>query len=345
MSCGVRSGDFLKKEAQTPLHQLFLAAGVPCEIWTNSESILEAARESFLPVDEPRPAVEFRMRFWVDPEDTSQAPWPKPHVRGLEHLVFAGFDIGSSALVDLRARRAIGRFSSRMGADRAYWTTVVFPMLLSIAGGSAGIAEIHCACVAKGQNGLLLVGRSGSGKSTLSVALSQEGFGFLSDDRTYCSLREGRLSAWGLPTQLKLRGDAAAWFPELRDEERTDTPSGEQVFRLQPEPRLGINRIRGCEPRWLVFLERREGAEFHLSQMSSSTAAEMLEDGLLAELPATVEKQSQTIARLVELPCWLLRYGSQPPQAVSRELAYRFHTESGDYALVQTSTNESDKPA
>jgi hypothetical protein len=320
---GIRSSDFLKKDAQTPLHQRFLAAGTPCDIWTNSESILEAARESFLPMDELRSAVEFRMRFWVDAEDTSQSPWPKPHVRGLDHLVFAGFDSGSSALVDLHTRRIIGRFSSLMGVDRAYWKAVIFPMLLSIVGGSVGIAEMHCACVARNQNGLLLAGPSGSGKSTLSVALSQEGFGFLSDDRTYCSLREGRLFAWGLPTRLKLRADAATWFPELRAQELVDAQNGEQVFRLQPEHRLGLNRIPVCEPRWLVFLERWQNPELQLSRISSSAAAEFVQEGLMVELPEAIEKQSGTIAKLLELPCWLLRYGGQP-QVVSSELARHF---------------------
>jgi hypothetical protein len=325
-SSGSRSSDFLKKDAQTPLHQCFLAAGTPCEIWTNSESILEAACESFLPIEEPPSAVEFRMRFWVDAEYTSQSPWPKPHVRGLDHLVFAGFDSGSSALVDLHTRRIIGRFSSLMGADRAYWKTVIFPMLLSIVGGSVGIAEMHCACVARNQNGLLLAGPSGSGKSTITVALSQKGFGFLSDDRTYCSLQEGRLFAWGLPTQLKLRGDAAAWFPDLRDHELTDAQNGEQVFRLQPEHQLGLSRIQVCEPRWVVFLERGQIPEFQLSRISSSAAAEFVQGGLMAELPEAIEKQSATIAKLLELPCWLLRYGGSP-QVVSSELARHFEVD------------------
>ncbi len=39
--------DFLKKEAPTPFHQFFLACGLPWEIWTNSRSILKAAREAF----------------------------------------------------------------------------------------------------------------------------------------------------------------------------------------------------------------------------------------------------------------------------------------------------------
>lgn len=313
--------------------------GIGCEISTNSESILAAARESFLPVDKPASAIEFRMRFWVDEEQTSQAPWPKPYVRGLDHMVFAGFESGSSALVDLHTCRVIGRFSREMAADCDYWKTVIFPMLLSIVGGSIGIAEIHCACVAKDQNGLLLAGPSGSGKSTLSVALAQAGFGFLSDDRTHCSLREGLLLAWGVPTWLKLRGEATGWFPALRDQELTEIQNGEPVFRLQPEQRLGLKRVQRCEPRWLVFLERTQSSEFHLNRISSSAAAELVEEGLMAELPEAVEKQSKTIAQLLELPCWLLRYGG-PPQAVSRKLIRHFEDWLDHCSAVPAAENE-----
>jgi len=32
----------------------------------------------------------------------------------------------------------------------------------------------------------------------------------------------------------------------------------------------------------------------------------------MAELPAAAAKQSEIIAKLVEIPCWLLRYGGEP---------------------------------
>ena len=315
-------GDFFKKDAQTPLHQGFLAVGIPCTISTNCESILKAAVESFLPIEEGESEIGFRARFWVDVEDNRNSPWPRPHIRGWGHLVFAGFDTGSWILIDLHARRIIGRFSAKMGADRSHWKSVIFPMLMSIACGALGVAEIHGACVAQGENGLLLIGHSGSGKSTLSVTLAQQGFGFLSDDRTYCSVRGSQLTAWGLPTQLKLREDAADWFPQLRSAQLSEMKPGELAFRLQPEQHLNLTRVRMCEPRWLVFLEREDGADLDLTRMSSSTAAQILEDGLLAETPEAVEKQLRTIARLVELPSWLLRYGAQPPSVVGSVVAH-----------------------
>jgi hypothetical protein len=96
-----------------------------------------------------------------------------------------------------RTRRVIGRFSASMAADHSYWKTVIFPILLTTIGASVGIAELHCSGVAKKQGGLLLVVPGRSGKSTLAVALAQAGFAFLSDDRTFCSWRNGQLLGVG----------------------------------------------------------------------------------------------------------------------------------------------------
>jgi hypothetical protein len=319
----MNTSGILKQEEPTPLCELFVAGGAICEIQTNSESILKAAGETLIPVVSPDSTAEFCMRFWVDSRTGGQAPWPKPYVRALDHLVFAGFDSGSSVLVNLRSCRAIGRFSSSLAADQSYWKEVIFPMMLSIASGALGIAELHCACVAKNQHGMLLAGPSHSGKSTLSLALGQAGFGFLSDDRTFCSLRAGRLSAWGMPVLLKLRREAAAWFPELRDRKPGHMQKGEPVFRCQPGETLRFERVQICEPRLLIFLEQKPGSEFQFTRMPHKDAAALLAADLMMELPKAVGKQTAIIDRLVDLPCWHLAYDATP-RIVAERLSLRF---------------------
>ena len=313
-------GDFLCKDAVTPLCEHYTAAGALCSFSTNCESLLEAARESFLPVEAPAASVDFSVRFWVDLNNSARPPWPKPYARGLNHLVFAGFDSESSMLANLRDRRVIGRFSAGIAADRTYWKTVIFPILATLVSASVGVAELHCSCVAKQQSGLLLVGPGRSGKSTLAVALAKAGFGFLSDDRTFCSWRKGKLLAWGLATTLKLRRDSGRFFSELQGEEPTDVQNGEPCFRFEPGSGLGLERVRCCEPRWLVFLKRSESPTFCLTRMSSEEAAARLQEDLLAELPDAAAKQMEVVAKLAELPCLLLQYGGRPHD-VARELA------------------------
>jgi hypothetical protein len=317
------AGDFLCQDAATPLCEFYTTAGAVCSLTTNCEPLLEAARESFLPVEEPIGSVDFSVRFWVDYTNSAPQPWPKPRVRGLDHLVFAGFDSGSSMLADLRGRRVIGRFSAPIGNDRSYWKTVVFPVLLTITSASVGIVELHCSSVAKQQKGLLMVGAGRSGKSTLAVALAQEGFGFLSDDRTFCSWQKDKLSAWGLATTLKLRSDAGKHFRELQAAQPKSLPSGEWGFRLEPELALGLECVRRCEPRLLVFLERSQNPGFSLTDLSSEQARARLEEDLMAEFPDATAAQMEVIGKLAELNCCLLQYGGQP-QIVAKKLAQHF---------------------
>src|SRR5258708_16929301 len=126
----MHSRDFLHKHAETQLCEHYMVAGAVCSFSTNCEYLLEAARDCFLPVELEAVTVDFSIRFWVDNSASAQPPWPKPYVRGLDHLVFAGFDVGSSMIADLRTRRVIGRFSPGMAADSGYWGAVIFPMLV-----------------------------------------------------------------------------------------------------------------------------------------------------------------------------------------------------------------------
>lgn len=315
-------GDFLRKEVQTPFLEHYLMAGVPGSIATNCEPILAAARYCFSRFMDPACEPQLRFRFWVDPQGSTQPPWPKPFFRGLDHLIFAGFDSQNSILVDLENRRAIGRFSPAMGGDAVTWKTMIFPVLISMMGATVGVTELHCACVAREGRGLLLVGSSGSGKSTLALGLAKTGFIYLSDDRTYLSAWQGGIAAWGLPTLLKLRQDAADWFEELADLRRVAGNKGEQTLWIDPALNLGLERAQRCEPAALVFLKRHAQPSMELRPMLPNEAARQLTADLMAEAPDAAEQQHAMIAHLMKLPCWQLEYGSTP-QAVAQELSRR----------------------
>jgi hypothetical protein len=318
----VKPADFFRRDAQTPLHRRFLAAGAVCAVHTNFEQILEAAHQAFLPLQADARDTDFSLRLWVDSQSPSQRPWPKPFVRGLDHLVFASFDSDSFMLVDLRKRHVAGRFSANLAADRDYWQAIIFPMLMPIVAASVGIVELHCACVVKDNKGYLLAGPSRSGKSTLALALARAGFAFLSDDRTYCSADKDGLSVWGLASSLKLRQEAQVWFEELALPEPAEIEGGEPILRFDPESQLGLKRAKFCEPEGLIFLDRRDldrrdlgqrdGPQFCLQPMSPREAAQRLDQELMAEPPELMENQRRVIQRLVAVPCWQLQYWGDP---------------------------------
>jgi energy-coupling factor transporter ATP-binding protein EcfA2 len=316
--------DILREAPPTPLGERYLAAGATLAIATNSECILEGARETFEPTAEPNVPAQVSMRLWVDSAARASPPWPAPYFRGLDHLVFAAFDFDNALLVDLRNRRVVGRFSPAMAADRAYWKRVIFPAVFGIVSPSVGVTALHCACVARNGSALLLAGASGSGKSTLSLALARSGFSFLSDDWTYFSRRDGQLLAWNSVSNLKLLPDAVDHFPELAALELGVSVNGELAYEVDPVKVFGVRRSEHAEPRWLVFLERQENTEFTLIELASAEAATSLEQDLEG-LPAVLSNArlffEETVEDLAAQRCWLLRYGGNPhaiAQALSR---------------------------
>ena len=310
---------FLHKDVETHLCEHYAAAGAEFSLTTNSEGLLEAARKVFLSVNSPAARVDFSLRFWVDSDDKSEPPWQKPYVRGLDHLVFAAFDTRSSLLANLRTRRVIGRFSSGMATNADHWKMMIFPVVFSILAGSIRLIELHASCVASNDAGLILLGPSRCGKSTLAMALVNAGLKFLSDDRTFCSAKHGKLLAWGLPRPLKLRRDGGSWFDDFRDRKPNGFQNGESVFLLDPGPQ----RVERCEPRLLVFLDRVPGAGFSMTPMTTSEARLHIEQDLLAESTEAIQWQEETLDRLLSLPRFTLRYGGRP-QEVAEQLAAFF---------------------
>jgi hypothetical protein len=245
--------------------------------------------------------------------------------------VYAAFDFESALLVDLGKRRVIGRFSSAMAADLTYWSRAVFPALFGIISPSVGITALHCACIARDGNALLLAGTSGSGKSTLSLALALNGFNFLSDDWTYFSRQGSQLLAWNSMSRLKLLPDAQEHFPELAVLEPCVSVNGELAYEIDPEEVFGVQRSEHAEPRWVLFLERQKTAEFTLIEVSSTEAATRLA-GDLEHLPAMLCDArlffEEVVEDLAARRCWVLRYGGNP-RAIAKAIS-RFCESAGN---------------
>jgi hypothetical protein len=290
----------------------FRMAGRILEVETNFELALDFLQSGF-----PRPvaasgSADFLLRARVEGKSRTGTRWTVPSMRGVNHLVYAGFDADNSLLIDLRRRLAISRFSAAFAADRDFWLRMIVPLVLGVAGASLGITALHCACVLKDSHGLILSGPSGAGKSTLAWALARHGFEFLSDEWTYFSSHEGKLRAWGLPAPLKLLPDAAVFFPELETMRVGTALNGERAYQFDPTDMPGVRRVESCEPRWLIFLERDRNSNLSLGEISPQEAMVRLEEGLLAEEPSAAESQRTTLRALVGERCALLRHGSSP---------------------------------
>jgi hypothetical protein len=319
------SGDFLHGDVDLLLREYYVAAGAACAVSTNCEDVLQAARSTFLRLSTKRDDVALEVRLWVDGAEAPHSPWPNPYVRGLDHLVFIGVDARSSMLADLETKRVIGRFSSALAKDSAHCKNVIFPVLMSVLAGSLGLVELHASCVAMDGCSLLLMGPGRSGKSTMAMALTQAGFTFVSDDRIFCSVKDQKLCAYGLPRPLKLRQDAPIWFDHFLGQQPTAVQNGERVFHCEPNQILNRQPSPLSQPHMLLFLDRQQDSGFRVTQMDPIGARARIEVDLLPEDFIAIQAQQPVLDALLELPCWRVQY-SEAPQLVAQEIVNAFPT-------------------
>jgi hypothetical protein len=298
-----------------PFRTEFSLAGTRCLLSTNSHDILRHS-VPWRAVPGPPEAHSFQMELIEDPSLASRNS-ASTHFRGLGHLVFVMLAPGSFLSFDLLRRHIMGALSPVAARDSSFWNVQLLPIAIGLLGTSMGVAPLHCACLDRNGNGLLLAGNSGTGKSTLTAALAKRHFAVVSDDWTYVSSRPGKQVAHGLFAPIKLLPDTIRYFPELRRLIPKKTLNGELAHEIDPAKLFHSSVRASSQPKWLLFLERSSvpGCQFvpcrpeHVIQFFESNA-----EKLPTELPEAARARSEAIKQLSSCQCWILRTGSDPLQ-------------------------------
>jgi hypothetical protein len=309
-------------EEYLPLRADLRMVGARCDLSTNSEEIL-----SSLSRWEASPTAERRYSFELNVMVDSEAKHDRsatPHFRGLHHLVFGSFGATESFVFDLLRRKVSGVVSEDTAGDERFWNTRLLPTAIGLLGATIGVVPLHCACLDKDGEGLLLAGDSGTGKSTLAVALSRCGFGIVSDGWTYVGKSGNDLTAYGISAPVKLLPDAAQHFPELCGFEAARASNGEMAFEVDAAQAFGADVRSESRPRWLVFLERVEAHGCEIVPFTGEAAQTFFENNV-ERLPDQLKEAAKTRAALIQTlsgtDCWLARYGGPPhlaAEALSR---------------------------
>src|SRR5271156_4023790 len=204
-------------------------AGALCTLRTNSRHLVDLLDLLSIPTSGVG-ASRFDMRIVVD--DLSLEAVGQPHFRGLHHVVTASFGSSNIFVFDVLRRRLSASVSGVVARDYPFWKKKLIPITLGILGAAIGLVPVHCACLESEGDGLLIAGISGAGKSTLSVALSQGGFNYVSDDWTYLSQQNGSLVAHGTSAPVKLLPDAVNHFRTLQGLGLQTSMNGELAYEV-----------------------------------------------------------------------------------------------------------------
>jgi hypothetical protein len=299
-----------------PFRTDFHVAGTHCLLATNSYEILRAA--TLRPANNHRNGRSFHMDIVVDPNLDSR-PVPAAHFRGLRHMVFAILPPRSFITYDLLRRHVHAVLSTANANDESFWT-LLLPITIGLLGTTMGVTPLHCACLDRKEEGLLIGGGSGAGKSTLSAALAQRGFGLVSEGWTYVSEQRNALVAHGIFARMKLLPDAVQFFSELRAFTPKPFLNGEVAYHVDPchFPSFTVKEV--SHPRRIIFLERTPSRGCRFVPCRPEFVRDFLEQStelLPEELPEARATRSRIIQVLSRCPSWILRTGDSPQQTAT----------------------------
>jgi HPr Serine kinase C-terminal domain len=301
-----------------PFRTDFLIAGTQCLLATNSHEILQAAAHWRSPANHAAVS-SFEMEVIVDPDMDGNSEQPA-HFRGNRHLVFGILPPRSFVAYDLLRRRVHAVLSPAAASDRSFWNKLLLPITIGVLGTTIGVVPLHCACLHRHGNGVLVAGVSGAGKSTLATALAHRGFAFISDDWAYVSKTNSGLLAHGLSFPIKLLPDAERFFPELRALTPKSTLNGEVAYELDPTQSSAFDVKMSTHPRNIFFLERVSAGGCRMIPCRAEFVRDFFEQNaerLPDELPEAKALRSNVIQLLSACRSWILRTSENPQRTAA----------------------------
>src|ERR1700737_1357396 len=303
---------FIFNRDTLPFRTDFWIAGTRCLLNTNSHDILRSASRWKRP--QLGGAQSFEMEIIVDPK-LDNTTTPPAFFRGNGHIVFAFLPPNSFVTYDLLRKRVQVVLSQQAARDDDFWSTLLLPITIGVLGIAVGVAPLHCACLDRGGNGLLIAGESGAGKSTLAAALTQRGLALISDDWTYIYRVKSGLVAHGISAPIKLLPDTVQFFSELRELTPTVSLNGELAYEVDPSRVLGSTVKDLSRPRWVFFLERASNPGCYFVPSHPGYTVEFFEksaERVPDELIEAKARRTAIIQALSACPSWILRTGAKP---------------------------------
>jgi hypothetical protein len=295
-----------------PFHTDFYVAGAHCHLSTNSAGILQSVSRWRTPhLADSR---SFEMDIIVDSRlDT--AVKRRAYFRGNGHLVFGFLSSDSFVTYDLLRKYVRAVLSTEAARDDSFWSALLIPITIGILGATVGVVPLHCACLERNGEGLLIAGDSGVGKSTLTAALTQRGFALIADDWTYFSKEQSTVVAHGLFSPIKLLPDAVQFFRELRELTPAISLNGELAYEVDPTRFAGSTVKNISRPSRIFFLERTSSRGCDFVPRPSRSTREFFEQNaerLPDELSDAKTIRTTVIQALSTFPSWVLRTGESP---------------------------------
>jgi hypothetical protein len=312
---GTIEDDPLLRKMELPLRAVFYPLGFEVEISTNSQAVLDAARESWKNLIQRHSSPMLRIGIAISPGTSGDCP-PPPVVRAHRQLLTIVSNGQNQAVCDLGRGYASAWLTHDTVHHRDYLRRHYIDALAHFLISNSYATAIRAACVSRHGRGILLCGGTGAGKSALAYACARAGWTYTSDNACYLLRANGRPRVVGNSRQIRFQHSAVGLFPELlsriaktdsQDESYTEFPISD-FPRLVTEGEAPVDSI--------VFLNRQASADVDLTPVAKTAAIRRFHESLFPE-DEVQPLRAGALQRLATVEVFELRYRDLQ-QAVDR---------------------------
>lgn len=304
----VEFGDPILAHTLLDRYATFYPLGFPVSVTTNSEEVIEAARESWGCFACNFDTTPILLKVAVT-EDKSHVCPPTPVCRMRDHIVTNFADFENFAVTDLSRLFSTIWVTDAAVRRRDYFRYFFLESTAMGCIGSAHATAVHAACVALNDVGILLCGDSGAGKTTLSFACARAGWTYVTDDGSYLVHGPDKSLVTGNCHQARFRPSAEGLFPQLRGREVMRRAGvGKPSIELPIGTGDAIRRSSTAKVRYMVFLARNVDKE-ELTPFPRAVGRMYLWQTVQC-MPYQTTRHLEAIDALLDARTYELRYNS-----------------------------------
>jgi hypothetical protein len=309
--------DPMRRFLPTPYSAGLPVMGRTIRLETNNRNVRRQMLELFAPyAGSSKRSPEFLWRIVVDSSPSFSQPWPRRSVFSGHGLRFAQFGQSNFLAVDLAARQAVAFVAEGLVEDAQGFASPFVDTLFYMTSASLGLVPLACACVARKNEGILILGPANQGKTTASYLAAKDGLTFHADQAVFLEIADGRLRAWSDFVPLAFRPETLQHLPELAA--RTHLFSYRDFsFYYMPKEQLRSRTRAFVFPIGCVILERGACRVPRLTLIRKTAFRQCLPTHIAFRDDDRFESQHRTVLEaLAQLPAYHIAYGSDPASAV-----------------------------
>jgi hypothetical protein len=290
-----------------PLHRRFYPLGLPLDLFSNSEPVLDAAERSWGSFSQAFDRAAVLLQIGVTEAEQSGSPGA-PVTRARRNLICINADSDNFGVCDLRQSHGFAWVSANVGRDTPFLRYFFIEALGYVLLTAAHLAPVHAACIERDGRGILLCGDSGAGKSSLAYACARAGWGYACDDASFLLRGDDSLTVTGNPYLVRLRDSAPALFPEFKRFPVTSRPDGKPTLEIETRTLRDV-RIR-CRTKisHALFLNRNHAGAPTFAPFSKDEALRRWSETLCYGDDETRSDQRRTLQKLHAVDISEFRY-------------------------------------